>query len=163
MAQPFDPETAENLVEIDKQFAVRTVEWAQTHWNVITHIAPRQLKLTPIDEEIWEDFKKEFPELADFPDKLVNLDEEELKSAEAKKRWRTWMAKYEKKVKDYNFGTLLRNNVKEEYGENNAMLVLKIQWCAIEIARNRLGLNDYVYEEAQREVKAAAEKNSKSS
>jgi len=160
MAKPFDPETAENLVDIDKQFAVRTVEHAQTHWNVITHIPPRQLKLTPIDDEIFEDFKKEFPELADFPEKLGNLDEDELKNPEAKKRWRTWMVKYEKKVKDYNFGTLLRNNPKEEYGENNAMLVLKVQWCAIEIARNRLGLNDYAYEEAQRELAAKKAKSS---
>jgi len=150
------------LDEIDKQFAVRTVEYAQTHWNVITRIPPRQLKLTPIDDEIFEDFKKEFPELADYPEKLGNLPEDELKNAEAKKRWRAWMAKYEKKVQDYNFGTLLRNKAKEEYGESNAMLVLKIQWCAIEIARNRLGLNDYVYEEAQREAKTAAQKKAKS-
>ncbi|EJU01492.1 DUF757-domain-containing protein [Dacryopinax primogenitus] len=158
MAQPFDPETAENLIEIDKQFAVRTVEHAQTHWNLITRIPPRKLKLTPIDDEIYEDFKKGFPELADFPDKLSKLDDEDLKSPEAKKRWREWMAKYEKKLKDYNFGTLLRNNAKEEYGEHNAMLVLKIQWCAIEIARNRLGLNDYVYDETQRQMQAAAAK-----
>ena len=39
------------------------------------------------------------------------------------------------------------------------LLVPRMQFYAVEIARNRAGLNDWIYEEAQKE-KAAASKQS---
>ena len=44
-------------------------------------------------------------------------------------------------VEEYNFGTLLRLDCKEGYSEANTTLVPRVQFLAIEIARNRQGLN----------------------
>ncbi len=44
-----------------------------------------------------------------------------MKSKEGKERWRSFMMAYEKKVDDYNFGTILRSSAKEEYGENTTI------------------------------------------
>ncbi|KAJ7132878.1 DUF757-domain-containing protein [Mycena crocata] len=153
----FDPNTAQNAIEIEKQFAVKAVEQAQTYWNLLEKVDPKELRLTKIDDEIYEDTLKTFPELStDDYAKLVKLDEDAMKSAEGKERWRVFIESYKKKVKDYNFGSLIRTDARHEYGENNTIFVTRIQFYAIEIARNRLGLNDTAHEFAKAE--AAKEK-----
>jgi len=148
--QNFDPEKAENLGEIEKQFAVVAVEHAQAYWNLLEKVPPSRLRLTKIDDEIFEDLGRTFPELVSNPSQLEKLDEDVMKSAENKKRWREFIMPYEKKVTDYNFGTLIRTDSKGEYGEANTLFVTRMQFFAIEIARNRLGLNNLVYEAAQK-------------
>ena len=100
-----------------------------------------------IDDEIFEQTMKTFPELADPPyEKLINLDEEWMKSPEGKQRWRDFIERfffsllvsppilpsdmdtlfcffssYKDKVKDYNFGSLIRTDAKSEYGETNTI------------------------------------------
>lgn len=77
-------------------------------------------------------------------------------------------------MNDYNFGTLIRINCEDDYTETNSMfgksrnsafqraLVavvanldfstgLRVQFLAIEILRNRRGMNDFIYEKAQAE------------
>ncbi|KAJ8588044.1 DUF757-domain-containing protein [Rhizopogon salebrosus TDB-379] len=161
--QGFDPNNAQNLIEvqsnrlhlIEKQFAVRAVEHAQTYWNILEKVPPRTLKLTKLDDEIYEHTMSAFSELSeDEHANLVKLDEDWLKSETGKKRWREFCQAYEKKVKDYNFGSLIRTDARQEYGETNTIFVTRIQFYAIEIARNRLGLNDGAHEIA----KADAEK-----
>jgi hypothetical protein len=49
------------------------------------------------DDEIYDDFIKSFPEYASKDWDGV-VDEDEMKSAEGKKRWREFMMRYEKKV-----------------------------------------------------------------
>jgi hypothetical protein len=44
-----------------------------------------------------------------------------MKSTNGKEIWRNWIMKYEKRVNDYNFGTLLRKNVDGDYTEENTM------------------------------------------
>ena len=61
--------------------------------------------------------------------------------------------KGDKKVEDYNFGTMLRKSPKTEYGENETIFSVRMQFYAIEIARNRAGLNDWIYENAQKATK----------
>ncbi|KAG8932645.1 hypothetical protein FRC03_010341 [Tulasnella sp. 419] len=156
----FDPNTAENLQEIEKQWAVKTVEQAQVYWNLITKYPPKTLKLTKIDDEIYEDFSQSFPEYIQDPSRLTKLDEDQMKDKQGKERWRNFINRYEKKVKDFNFGTLVRNNSADEYGQFNAMFVTRMQFYAIEIARNRLGLNDEIYEKAKAEAEAEANKAS---
>ncbi|EGE07906.1 hypothetical protein TEQG_06938 [Trichophyton equinum CBS 127.97] len=85
------------------------------------------------------------------PETAQNLEDDEMKSKAGKEKWRNWMKQYEEKVADYNFGTLLRANPKFEYGEKETIFVVRMQFYAIEIARNRAGLNDWVYEQAQKE------------
>ncbi|KAJ6588212.1 DUF757-domain-containing protein [Mycena capillaripes] len=159
-SKPFDPNTAQNAIEIEKQFAVKAVEQAQTYWNLIEKVDPKELKLTKLDDEIFEHTFKTFPELAENNHaKLLKLDEDGMKSPEGKERWRVFIESYKKKVTDYNFGSLIRTDARQEYGENNTIFVTRIQFYAIEIARNRLGLNDAAHELAKAE--AAKEKAQK--
>ncbi|KZT26079.1 DUF757-domain-containing protein [Neolentinus lepideus HHB14362 ss-1] len=167
--QQFDPNNAQNLVErIVSRFAVKAVEHAQTYWNLLEKIPPRELKLTKFDDEIFEHVMKDFPELAEEPyDKVTKIDEEWMKSKEGKERWRQFIQAYEKKVKDYNFGSLIRTDAREEYAELNTIFVTRIQFYAYEICRNRLGLNDRAHEIAKEEAakerleKEAAKKKKK--
>lgn len=45
-------------------------------------------------------------------------------------------------ILDYSYGTLLRSDSAKDYSEDNTILVTRIQFYAIEIARNREGIND---------------------
>ncbi|EJD01794.1 DUF757-domain-containing protein [Fomitiporia mediterranea MF3/22] len=153
MSTQFDPNNAQNLVEIEKQFAVKAVEHAQVYWNLLEKVQPRELRLTKIDDEIFNDLSEKFPELVKEPyDGLIKLNEEWMKSPDGKKRWREFIEAYNDKVKDYNFGSLIRTDCRDEYGEKNTIFVTRMQFCAIEIARNRLGLNDAAHELAKREA-----------
>ncbi|KAI9507118.1 DUF757-domain-containing protein [Russula earlei] len=217
MAGTFDPNQAQNLVEIEKQFAVKAVEHAQTYWNLLEKISPRSLKLTrsarhpPLsfgsrearvclllnnnkksyDDEIFEHTLRSFPEFAAPPHtKLSTLDEDWMKSDEGKERWRAFIDTYEKKIADFNFGSLIRTDATKEYSEKNTIFVTRIQvryrscsevgtqsWMpdyggmyrsfkpaqffAIEISRNRLGLNDGAHEIAKEEARKEREKAEK--
>jgi hypothetical protein len=88
-----------------------------TYWSLLENIRGSNLRLTKLDDEIHENFKKEFP---DF-DPAATIDEDEMKSKEGKEKWRNFVNQYEKKVDDFNFGTMLRINAKEEYGEKETI------------------------------------------
>jgi len=151
MAQPFDPNKAQNAVEIEKQFAVVAVEHAQVYWNLLESVQPRSLKLTPIDDEIFNHLSEAFPEMVTEPYAgLKKLDEDMMKNAEGKKRWRDFINIYETKVKDFNFGALIRTDAEDEYAQNNSIFVTRMQFYAVEIARNRLGINDVIHVKAKK-------------
>jgi hypothetical protein len=94
--------------------------------------------VTRLDDEIYEHTMRVFPELSEPPhEKLVRIDEDWMKSADGKKRWRgfieeyvttlslsfliSFSTRYKEKVKDYNFGSLIRMDAKGEYGEANTI------------------------------------------
>jgi Polysaccharide biosynthesis len=54
--------------------------------------------------------------------------------------WRNFCEKF-KWVEDFSYGTLLRLDCSKEYSEINSTLVARIQFLAIELARNREGNN----------------------
>lgn len=60
--------------------------------------------------------------------------------------WRPFCENYKEKVEDYNMGTLLRVDATGDYNEENTTLVPRIQFFAIEIARNREGHNTIIKE-----------------
>merc|ERR1712187_969275 len=66
---------------------------------------------------------------------------DELKSDKAKAEWREFCERW-KHLEDYSLGSLLRMDSSKDYSEENTMLAIKIQFFAIEIARNRDGCND---------------------
>ncbi|OJJ64012.1 hypothetical protein ASPSYDRAFT_282952 [Aspergillus sydowii CBS 593.65] len=152
MAGPFDPNKAENLDDMEKQFAVKAVEHLMTYWSILEKVPGSQLRLTKIDDEIYEHFKQEFPEF----DPAATIDENSMKSKEGKEKWRNWINQYEKKVHDFNFGTMLRANPKTEYEKDNTIFAMRMQFYAVEISRNRAGLNDWVYEQAQAQKNASS-------
>lgn len=69
------------------------------------------------------------------------MDEEQLKTDAAKVRWRTFIEKFNK-LEDFSFGTIIRANAGEEFNPDNSILVIRLQFWALEIARNREGYND---------------------
>jgi len=97
-----------------------------------------------IDDEIFDSFKESFPDLFDDVKHIQVADEDLMKSPEAKVRWRKWIEQYKERVQDYNFGSLLRTDARGEYSESNTIFVVRMQFLAFEIARNRMGLNDEV-------------------
>jgi hypothetical protein len=133
----------------------------ETYWNILEKVKGSSLRLTKFDDDIYAHFKKDFPEI----DVSGTLDQDALKSKEGKERWRKFMNEYENKVDDYNFGTMLRDSPKAEYGPDTTMMSVRMQFYAIEIARlvtqcatvsdveangdrNRGGHNDWIYEKA---------------
>ncbi|XP_066062433.1 protein PBDC1 isoform X3 [Chamaea fasciata] len=100
--------------------------------------------LTKADDRIYEEFRQTFREL-----RVDVLDPEELKSEPAKAKWRPFCLAFEGLVEDFNFGTLLRLDSRREYSEENTIFATRIQFFAIEIARNREGCNDHVYGRAR--------------
>lgn len=141
MATTYNAENAENFEQIEKQFAVKSVVQAEAYWNLISKVKASSLKLTQHDNDIYEALMVDFPE---FKDKktIAVINEEEMKSPSGKARWRAFCEKF-KEIEDYNFGTLLRTCADGEYSQDNTIFAVRIQFYAIEIARNRLGLNDW--------------------
>lgn len=88
-----------------------------TYWSILEKVPGSKLRLTKMDDEILDSFKKEFP---DF-DPAATLNEEEMKSKAGKEKWRNWMKQYEKTIDDYNFGTMLRSNPKFEYDQETTI------------------------------------------
>ncbi|GCF01110.1 hypothetical protein ZYGM_000269 [Zygosaccharomyces mellis] len=138
----FNAGEAENLEDIEKQFAVVAVEQAETYWNLISKVPGSRLRLTKYDDEIYNTFMEHFPEFRDV-EKLKKFNEQDIKNKEAKDRWRKFCSLYEKTIEDYNFGTLLRTDSTQEYGQFSTCFVVRIQFYAFEIARNKHGLNDW--------------------
>ncbi|KAJ5225315.1 Protein PBDC1 [Penicillium chermesinum] len=134
MSKPFNPEEAENFEDMEKQFAVKE------------KVKGSQLRLTKMDDEIYESFKAEFP---DF-DPAATINEDLMKSKAGKEKWRNWINQYEKKIDDFNFGTIIRNRADVEYEQDTTIFGVRMQFYAIEIARNRAGLNDWIYERSQK-------------
>ncbi|KAF8439187.1 putative polysaccharide biosynthesis protein, partial [Terfezia claveryi] len=143
----FDPKKAQNHQDIERQFAVKAVLHAQTYWNILEKVKGSDLRLTRLDQEIYEHFQQDFPEI----DVSKVIDEDAMKNKAGKERWRTFMQAYEKRVEDFNFGTLMRNDPKAEYTETTTIFVQRMQFYAIEIARNKLGLNDWIKETVDKE------------
>jgi hypothetical protein len=133
---------------MEKQFAVKAVQHMMTYWSILEKMPGSKLRLTRMDDDILAQLHADFPEF----DPAATINEDEMKSPAGKERWRKFVMVYEKgekKVDDYNFGTMLRKSAKTEYGEKETMLALRMQFYAVEIARNRAGLNDWIYEQAK--------------
>ena len=88
-----------------------------TYWSILEKIPGSKLRLTKIDDDIHEHFLKEFPDY----DLKSTINEDEMKSKAGKEKWRTFIASYENKVDDYNFGTMLRANAAEEYDQDGTI------------------------------------------
>jgi len=102
-------------------------------------VDPRQIpRLSPCDDDIYAKFRESFPDL-----KVGALKEADLKSDSAKKEWREFCEGF-KHVEDYSFATLLRLDAEKDYSEENSIISTKIQFWAVELARNREGHNQEI-------------------
>lgn len=128
-----------NDPNVESLWAIKAVEHMEVYFNLISAVDPKLLKLTPHDDALYKDFRARFPEL-----NVRLLDETELKSEESKKKWREFCMNYEGVVEDFNYATMVRLDSEADYSEDNTTLVPRVQFYAIEIARNREGCNDAV-------------------
>ncbi|XP_015255001.1 PREDICTED: protein PBDC1 [Cyprinodon variegatus] len=64
-------------------------------------------------------------------------------------RWRAFCNQFEGIVEDFNYGTLLRLDCEKDYSEENTIFATRVQFFAVEIARNREGCNDTVFRSKQ--------------
>lgn len=88
-----------------------------TYWAILEKVKGSQLRLTKMDDEIYESFMKEFP---DF-DPAATIDEDSMKSKAGKEKWRNWVNQFEKKIEDFNFGTIIRSRADQEYEQHNTI------------------------------------------
>lgn len=95
-----------------------------TYWSILEKVRGSTLRLTKLDDEIYDHLVADFPEF----DPAATINEDEMKSATGKERWRNFMMKYEKRVDDFNFGTLLRSSPKTEYGNEETIFGM---WAGI--------------------------------
>ncbi|KAJ1813795.1 hypothetical protein LPJ56_005054 [Coemansia sp. RSA 2599] len=136
MGLPRADETG-NMAEMEMQWAVKAMHHSETYMKLLKSVGGKNFRLTPIDDELYKDFKANFPDL-----KIDQLNENDFKTESAKAKWREFINKYENRVTDFNFGSLVRIDCKGDYTENNTMFVMRTQFYCIEIARNKEGLND---------------------
>jgi len=134
--QKADPSKYVNDTGVEELWAEKAFRHAQVYYKLICSINCTKLKLSKFDDELYQHFMVTFPRV-----KIDVIDEDKLKSVAAKRRWRNFCQLFEYHVEDYNFGTLLRLDCKKEYSEANTTLVPRVQFLAIEVARNRQGLN----------------------
>ncbi|CAG7656340.1 unnamed protein product [Allacma fusca] len=132
----------ENDTNVEAAWVVQACQYADVHFNLISSVDPKLLRLTAEDDRILDAFERAFPGA-----QLECLTEESLKSPAAKPKWREFLDA-NRDIPDYNYGTLLRLNSESDYNEENTTLVPRLQFLAIEISRNRKGLNDNVWKKS---------------
>merc|ERR1711936_665649 len=135
-----DPSKYGNDEQLEHLWVVKAIDFAEVHYDLLQSINSRYLKLTHIDDRIYEAYFSTFPDL-----NVTKLTEEELKTVEAKAKWRHFCEQFKPLIEDYNFGTLLRLDSSGDYCEENTTFSYRLQFLAIEIARNRNGCNTCLY------------------
>lgn len=138
-----NPANYGNESGVEIAWAMKAHHHAETYFKLISAIDASRLRLTNFDDDIYRQFKRYFKML-----KVDVIRVEDFKSEEAKVKWRPFCNMYQGKIDNYNFGTLLRIDCKRGYDEDNTILVTRIQFYAVEIARNRRGLNKHFLEKA---------------
>ncbi|XP_036894488.1 protein PBDC1 [Sturnira hondurensis] len=133
-----------NDPDIEMAWAMRAMQHAEVYYKLISSVDPQFLKLTKVDDQIYSEFRENFEKL-----RVDVLDPEELKSVSAKEKWRPFCLKFDGVIEDFNYGTLLRLDCSQGYTEENTIFAPRIQFLAIEIARNREGHNKAVYTSVQ--------------
>ncbi|KAL4609293.1 protein PBDC1 [Arapaima gigas] len=129
-----------NDPQLEMMWAMKAYQHAEIYFNLISSVDPKFLKLTKVDDKIYSAFRESFPDLH-----IQVLDPEKLKSAEAKEKWRPFCNQFDGVVEDFNYGTLLRLDCQKDYTEENTIFATRIQFFAIEIARNREGYNSAIF------------------
>ncbi|KAL5289329.1 PBDC1 family protein [Megaselia abdita] len=136
LSRPADEFGNDGLVE--EIWAKSAAEHAEVFFNLISTLDPKTIQLTPYDDVIYTTFRQDFPNLD-----VSVLSDDILKEPSEKIRWRSFCDKFNK-VEDFSFGTLLRADASLDNSPENTLLVVRIQFLAIEIARNREGFNDSI-------------------
>lgn len=128
-----------NDASLEEAWAIKASEHADVYFNLISSVDTDQLRISPNDDELYTEFRSQFPHLP-----VHCLTTDSLKSDNAKTMWRPFCEQFKDTVESYNYGTLLRLDATDEYSNDNTILVPRVQFLAIEVARNREGHNRLV-------------------
>ncbi|GMT00200.1 hypothetical protein PENTCL1PPCAC_22374, partial [Pristionchus entomophagus] len=120
---------------VEQFWAIKAYMQANVHMNLIMSVTPSGLRLNTRQDDIYASFRKHFPTL-----NVEKVTEVELKG-DTKSVWRELCEEF-KDLEDYNMGTLLRQDSTKCYSQDNTIIVPKMIYLAIEIARNIEGVND---------------------
>ncbi|TVY40591.1 Protein PBDC1-like protein [Lachnellula subtilissima] len=124
----FNPEEADNFEILRSNLPSKSFNTCPHTGRFSKRYLARNSGSQKMDDDIYEHLKTDFPEF----DPAKTIDEDEMKSKTGKERWR-------------------KGDPKWEYGKDETIFVPRMQFYAIEIARNRSGLNDWIYENNQKE------------
>lgn len=133
-----DPSKLGNTSQIEYAWAIKAHRHAEVYMKIIKTVDPAKIKLTNVDDIIYRQWKRLFKDV-----RIDVLQDDDFKTEDAKNKWRPFCEKFKGKIEDYNFGTLIRRDCSEEYSEENCFVVPRIQFIAIELARNKMGLNKF--------------------
>ncbi|CAG0897193.1 unnamed protein product [Darwinula stevensoni] len=125
-----------NDSNIEELWLMRAIDHSVVHFNLLCSVDPAHLNLSSQDDVIYYKFREKFPNL-----RVDCVSDDILKNEVAKGEWRQFCEGFKGIIEDYNFATLLRLDSSGEYTEENTTLVPRIQFLAIEVARNREGCN----------------------
>ena len=95
-----------------------------------------------VDDELYGAFRDSFEKL-----NVGDIDVEDFKSESAKTKWREFLEPWADRIQESNFATLMRLKADDDFGPENSFIVTRVQFYAIEIARNREGLNEKIHNE----------------
>ncbi|WKX91928.1 hypothetical protein Q1695_010177 [Nippostrongylus brasiliensis] len=126
-----------NDASIEMAWAMKAAERANVHMNLLMCCDTKVLRLNKFQDVIHTSFRKSFPEID-----VHKVTEVELKQGEMKERWRDFCESFKDVVEDYSLGTLMRIEACKGYSEENTVVVPKIIYLAVEIARNVEGVNE---------------------
>ncbi|CAP36963.1 Protein CBG19750 [Caenorhabditis briggsae] len=126
-----------NDESIEMAWAIKAGERAEVHMNLITRCDTRVLRLNKHQDLILAEFRKSFPDL-NVEEVTTSL----VKDNGAKETWREFCEQFKEIVEDYSMGTLMRCHAAKAYSPENTVVVPKIIYLAVEMARNVEGVNE---------------------
>merc|ERR1712025_968998 len=77
-----DASKYDNTSDVEANWAARAFQQAEVHMKLLLAVGPGRMKFSPLDEELYQSFRKEFP---DFD--VAKIDEDAMKSKEGKEQW----------------------------------------------------------------------------
>ncbi|CAA21658.1 Polysaccharide biosynthesis domain-containing protein [Caenorhabditis elegans] len=126
-----------NDESIEMAWAIKAGERSEVHMNLIMRCDTRVLRLNKHQDAILAAFRSSFPDL-NVEEVTTSL----LKDGGAKETWREFCEQFKDIVDDYSMGTLMRIHASKAYSPENTVVVPRIIYLAIEMARNVEGVNE---------------------
>jgi hypothetical protein len=158
-AAKHDPNSLGNDGAVEIQWAMKAGKHAETYFSMLQAVADKsKMKLTKYDDQIYREFRAAFPRPAAEGEPEVKnafavdkLDMDQMKTEKNKKKWRKLIENYKPLMKEFDLGTIIRMDSSQDYNPDNCEIVPRVQFLAIEIARNREGANNSILPEDPRE------------
>ncbi|VDO34397.1 unnamed protein product [Onchocerca flexuosa] len=117
-------------------YPLQAAERANIHMSLLLTCNTKELTMHKKFNVIYDKFREIFPKM-----NVEKITEVELKG-ENKQQWFIFCEHFKEEIEDYNLATIMRIRTNGAYSEENTIIVPKIIFLAVEIARNKEGLNE---------------------